>query len=228
MGVTISFVSQKGGVGKSTLARSLAVVAAQQSVDVLLADLDPQQQTSSDWRKLRLKNHIEPEVTVRGFRTADDALIAGDSAELLIIDGPARASAGTLEIAEQSDLVVQPSGVSIDDLKPAVLLFHDLVESGIPPERLVVALSRSGSESEEVAARRYLEKAGYHVLEGSIQEKPGYREALNRGEGLTESKHKALADRASLLIKELMQIVHSEIREREPVVAAKKKPVKVR
>ena len=227
MPVTIAFVSQKGGVGKSTLARSLAVVAAHEEVEVLLADLDPQQQTAVDWQRMRKHNGIHPDVTVRSYRSADAALIGGASADLLIIDGPARASEGTLEIAEQADLVVQPSGVSIDDLRPAVLLFHDLVENGVPSQRLAIVLCRTGSDSEEVAARRYLEKAGYYVFEGSIPEKPGYRESLNRGEGLTESKHKALAERAKLVIAELMQVVHAEV-QRRATAKGRKREAKVR
>jgi chromosome partitioning protein len=45
----IAFISQKGGVGKSTLARALAVEASKKTkprIDVLLADCDPQQATS--------------------------------------------------------------------------------------------------------------------------------------------------------------------------------------
>ena len=226
MAVIISFVSQKGGVGKSTLSRSVAVVAAKEGVDALLADLDPQQETAVDWQQRRVANRIEPNAQVRGFRSVDDALIAGEAFDLLIIDGPARASAGTLELAEQSDLVVQPSGVGLDDLKPAVLLFHDLVENGIPSERLVVALCRGGSDVEEEAARRYVGKAGYQVLPGSIQEKPGYREALNRGEGLTECKHKALAERASQVIAALLKLVREEIRKRERLAAKPKARVR--
>jgi chromosome partitioning protein len=42
----IAFISQKGGVGKSTLARALAVEATREGLKTLLADLDPGQQTS--------------------------------------------------------------------------------------------------------------------------------------------------------------------------------------
>src|SRR6266568_4114444 len=41
MPVVIAFVSQKGGVGKSTLARALAVAAARAGWIVKLVDLDP-------------------------------------------------------------------------------------------------------------------------------------------------------------------------------------------
>jgi chromosome partitioning protein len=40
MTTIIAFISQKGGVGKSTLARCLAVELTKQKKTVLLADLD--------------------------------------------------------------------------------------------------------------------------------------------------------------------------------------------
>ena len=51
----IAFISQKGGVGKSTLARAVAVETKKQKVKTLLADCDPQQKTSYEWAKLNKK-----------------------------------------------------------------------------------------------------------------------------------------------------------------------------
>jgi chromosome partitioning protein len=48
MSTIISFISQKGGVGKSSLARALAVLASNNNLKVLLADCDFQQTTSYD------------------------------------------------------------------------------------------------------------------------------------------------------------------------------------
>jgi chromosome partitioning protein len=42
----IAFISQKGGVGKSTLAQALASEAKNKKLKVLLADCDNQQNTS--------------------------------------------------------------------------------------------------------------------------------------------------------------------------------------
>jgi chromosome partitioning protein len=44
----IAFISQKGGVGKSTLAQALAVEAQKKKFRVLLADCDSQQTTSQE------------------------------------------------------------------------------------------------------------------------------------------------------------------------------------
>ena len=52
MPVIVSFVSQKGGVGKSSLTRALAVTLARGGMKVLVADLDPQQGTVIEWAKL--------------------------------------------------------------------------------------------------------------------------------------------------------------------------------
>jgi chromosome partitioning protein len=91
--------------------------------------------------------------------------------ELLIIDAPARAGRRTLDIAKTADLIVQPTSGSIDDLRPAILFFHDLVQADVPNERLVFALSRTLTAAEEDAARSYIAKAGYKVLAGAIPER---------------------------------------------------------
>src|SRR5436190_12892305 len=138
----VAFVSQKGGTGKSTLARALGAVVAGAGLKVKIADLDPQQQTVLQWEKLRNESQEEPSITVEGFDTAAEAIASAEDDELLIIDAPAHANRGTLEIAQAATLIVQPSSASIDDPRPAGLLFHELVEAGIPPERLLVAPCR--------------------------------------------------------------------------------------
>ena len=52
----ISFISQKGGVSRSTLARATAVEFARSGKKVHLADLDSQQQTSAKWSERRYRN----------------------------------------------------------------------------------------------------------------------------------------------------------------------------
>lgn len=210
MASVVAFVSQKGGVGKSTLARALAREAAAGGLRVKLADLDTQQGTSVDWHRMRLSAGIEPAVSVEAFATAAQALAVADAYDILIIDGPARTSQATLEIARAANLVVQPTGASLDDLRPAVREFHALAKAGLPADRLIFALNRIGTDAEEADARAYLQEAGYGVLAGCLVERPAYRQAQNSGHAVTETRYGALNARADALIQSLIDRVSTD------------------
>lgn len=204
MSTVVSFVSQKGGVGKSTLARALAREAAAGGLGVKIADLDHEQGTSTNWARRRMSAGLEPVVAVEPFRTAADAFKAAAHVDLMIVDGPARASAGTLEIAKGSALVVQPSSTSVDDLEPATIVFNSLVKAGIPRTKLALALVRVGTEAEEAFARTYMGEAGYEVLPGALLERPAYRQAQNEGQAVTEVRFKGLSERADALVQAII------------------------
>jgi chromosome partitioning protein len=207
MPTIIAFVSQKGGVGKSTLARALGREAVASGLITKIADLDTQQGTSVDWYRMRLDADIEPVVSVELFKTAQQALAVADHYDLLIIDGPARTSKATLEITKVANLVVQPTGASVDDLRPAVREFHGLIKAGIPRDRLIFALNHIGTEAEASEARAYLGEAGYTVLPGYLPERPGYRKAQNTGYAITETRFAGLNERADALVQSLIDRV---------------------
>lgn len=207
MSTVVAFVSQKGGVGKSTLARALAREAAAGGLRVKVADLDTQQGTSVDWQRIRLGAGIEPLISVESFGTAAQALSVAHLFDILIIDGPARTSQGTLEIAKAANLVIQPTGASLDDLRPAIREFHALAKAGLPKNKLTFALNRIGTDAEEAEARAYLEEAGYSVLTGCLVERPAYRQAQNSGHAVTETRYSALNARADALIQSLIDRV---------------------
>lgn len=207
MTTIIAFVSQKGGVGKSTLSRALAREAAHNGLKVKIADLDTQQGTSVDWHRTRLQAGIKPAVAAEAFATAAQALKIAEHYDLLIIDGPARTSSGTLDIAKVADLVVQPTGASRDDLLPAVREFHALVQAGIPKDKMVFALNHIGTPAEEAEARGYIAEAGYAALEGCLLERPAYRKAQNTGHAVTETSFRNLNSKADALIQALIDRV---------------------
>jgi chromosome partitioning protein len=207
MTVVIAFVSQKGGVGKSTLARALAREAATSRLKVKVADLDPDQATIVDWHKIRLQRGIEPSFSVELYRTVGQALASIDSFDLLVIDGPAKASGSTTEIAKRANLIVQPTGAARDDLNPAVRVFHGLVKLGVPQSRLIFALNHIGTESEAEAARAFVGEAGYTALPGYLPERPAYRLAQNEGYAVTETRFHGLKERADALIQALIDKV---------------------
>jgi chromosome partitioning protein len=203
----IAFISQKGGVGKSTLSQALAREAVVGGLKTKIADLDTQQGTTVDWHRDRLNAGIQPEIAVESFATAAQALKIAHQYDLLIIDGPARMSKGTLEIATVADLVVQPTGASRNDLRPAVREFHALAKAGIARDKLAFALSKIGTPTEESEARAYLSEAGYTVLDGYLPERPAYRKAQNAGRSITETSFRNLNSRADALIQALINRV---------------------
>jgi chromosome partitioning protein len=209
MAVVVGLVSQKGGVGKSTLARALGAVVAHAGLKVRVADLDPQQHTLVAWERLRGENRLAPLLDVRGCTTVAQALAGVAEDELLILDAPARLSRRTLDIAKAADLVVQPTSGSLDDLRPAILFFHELAEAGIARERLVLALSRTLSTAEADAARAYIAKSKYEVLAGAIPERAAFRDAQNRGQAVTETKGRGEDDPVQHLIQALFDKVHA-------------------
>jgi chromosome partitioning protein len=203
MTAVVAVVSQKGGVGKSTLVRALSQQAAKSSLSVKIADLDTQQGTASNWHRNRLNRGRSPVGSVEVFRTAKEAMTHADHYDLLILDGAPRASTATLEIAREADLVIQPTGASLDDLEPAILLFHELTKAGISKSGLAFALTRIGTETESKEAVDYIQEAGYSVLDGVVYEKPAYRQAQNDGLAITETRYKSLNARAEKLIESI-------------------------
>ena len=210
MPVVVAFISQKGGVGKSTLARALLAVAAH-GMKARLADLDPRQASVVAWERARQRNASLPPCEVVAYSTLEEALAASGDVDLLILDTPGGTSRTTAEIARHAHLVVQPTGASADDLQPTVLTFHELVQVGVPRERLVAAICRTLSAGEEAVVRAYVQDAGYEVLPGAISERIAYREAQNRGQAITETSVAALNKRADALIEALLNKVADEI-----------------
>jgi len=200
MAFIVAMVSQKGGVGKSTLARLLAREFAAQGWNVKIGDLDISQGTSFQWRTRRLQTKIEPDVPVEQFGSVDKALALADQYDMLILDGAPHSTSATRAIAQASHLTVIPTGLSLDDLPPAVVLAHDLVKQGVPHDKIVFALCRVGDSAVEIEeARAYLGEARYDILPGSLPEKTAYRRATDEGRALTETRYDSLNHRAEEL-----------------------------
>jgi chromosome partitioning protein len=215
MTIVVGMVSQKGGVGKSTLARLLSREYASGGWQVKIADMDVSQGTSVDWKKRREVNEILPEVAVEPFRTVTQALKIKDLYDLLIFDGPPHSMAGTIQISRSSDLTILPTGLSLDDLRPSILLAHELVDGGIDLNKIIFVLCRVGDRENEInEARKYIEQAGYFCSAGSLPEKTGYRRASDDGRALSEVIYPTLKERAEevaqSLIDRLSKLTSSE------------------
>lgn len=211
MTVLVGVISQKGGVGKSTIARLIAREYAAAGWDVKIADLDISQGTSTDWKQRREVNGMQPEIAVEPFRTVAQALKHGSVYDLMVMDGTPHSMQGTLEIARACDLLVLPTGLSLDDLKPSVLLAHELVSAKISVDKIVFALCRVGDRENEIEeARSYIRKAGYVTVAGSIPEKTAYRQASDNGRAVSEVTFPTLKQRAEQVAQGIIDLLSEQ------------------
>lgn len=189
----IGIVKQKGGVGGTTLARALAVTFTAAGWEVKLADLDTRQGTATAWQRRRLEAGHQPEVAVELFGSVAQAQKKATGADLVIYDTAPHASTASVDIARVSDLVVIPTGLSLDDLVPATQLANSLADQhSIDPARIVFALCRVGNSAlEQQEARDYLGQTRFATLAGSLPQRPAYSRAHDLGLAVTETKYAA-------------------------------------
>ena len=198
MAYIVGMVSQKGGVGKSTLARLMAREFTVGGLRTKIADLDTQQQTCTNWAGRRAENGISPEIQVQSFGSIKSALGEVPHFDALILDGKPNASEQTIDIAQAADLVVIPTGQTIDDLHPGVILAHTLCKKGLMRDRIAFAMFRTtGSRRENDAARGYLAEAGYFVFDREVPASTAYGMAADKGKAITETSFRTLNDRAA-------------------------------
>ena len=65
--VKIGVISQKGGVGKSTITRLLAREYSSNKWNVLIADMDISQATSTNWQRRRCELDVLPYISSQQF-----------------------------------------------------------------------------------------------------------------------------------------------------------------
>ena len=194
----IAFISQKGGVGKSTLSQALAVKAQKKKLSVLLADCDSQQETSAEWAKLNKK------IPCQIFNSVKEIWPLTKNYDLIIIDAPARTSQGTLEIAQKANLIIQPTGASRADLIPAIKEFNALKNAGISPKKLLFVPMRLSTETEAQIVQEYLKSTGFACSPFYLMEKASYKQVQNEGKTVNEVSYKGLIKQANKLIDSLL------------------------
>ena len=202
-----SFVGQKGGVGKSTLARVLAVKAAHEGRRVLLADFDLEQLSCIEWSATRLRNGIEPDIEARAFKSLKKLRKTVENFDLVVVDTRGLADELTTDVSQESDVVFLPTGTSIDDLRPTLALARRLAKSSKVGSKVVLVLSKVGrSERLLENARIVIDEAGFDVLSHVWPERDGFQADLDMGRAGSESHNPHLRETAQRIEAELFKL----------------------
>lgn len=186
----ISFLSQKGGVSKSTLARATSVAFESKGWNVHIADLDVLQQTTMHWSSRRDDAKHEPSISVSVEKKIESALKLETLYDLLVIDGRPSADKDTLILAKRSDLVVLATGSALDDLKPQLDLAVNFREEGV--KNILFIVSKSFNERDSLKAIKTINGWGFDVSDSIISYKAGYSGAQDNGLSIIETKFKTL------------------------------------
>lgn len=191
----IAFLGGKGGITKTALARATGTQALKRGFTVVGFDTDGEQASFIRWNQRR-KNRADKPATFPVVSCTVATTIekqANESAfDIGIIDGAAYASRFVVNIAQIVDLVVIPTRYSVDDLESAVRVHQQLVEAGIPAQRLALAFSGvAESVKEHAAAESTLEELGIYAIPGYIPQMTSYSTAQDDGLSLCEVPNQA-------------------------------------
>lgn len=133
---TVSIISQKGGVGKTTLATALAVAAEANGKNCAVFDLDPQA-SASFWHDTR-QAQTPAVAAVPASRLTHILKAALESGcELAIIDAPPFAKDIAFEAAHHADFILIPTRPAVLDIM-AMTKTLDLVKHYDKPAAVVL------------------------------------------------------------------------------------------
>jgi chromosome partitioning protein len=191
----ISFLNQKGGVGKTTLAVHLAMALALRGSRVLLVDADPQG-SALDWSASR---QAEPRFPVIGLPTKNlhrEVQAHIPNYDDIIIDGPPRVNELARAAMMAADVVlvpVQPSpydvwaAKEITDLLREAAVFKPNQKSAFVINRKIVntAIGRDVAQA--------LADYPYPVLTATISQRVAFAESAAQGSTVLELDPKGSA-----------------------------------
>ena len=144
---TVMIAKQKGGVGATTLAREIGVVAAGTGKRVVFVDLDPQGTLRSWWnrRTESLSGEPNPGLATPSPLHLPAALkqLAASGVDLCVVDTPPSVHPFLGSIMHHADLILLPTRPTTDDLD-ALQAVLDLVEDSGRPFAFVVTQAPPG------------------------------------------------------------------------------------
>ena len=178
----ITFVTQKGGSGKSTVCISLAIAAQQAGASVCILEMD-RQATVSDWAEHRQSE--TPEVAQIDSTQLDDIMqrLQGSAYDYVFIDTPGVDSPGTLSAIRAADLCIIPCRPTPADLrafKPTLAAIYRL------EKKFAFVLNQTPPRSYRVRdATDGLTVLGV-LPDVNIVMRNDHQDAIGMGQGVTE------------------------------------------
>jgi len=211
----IAVTNLKGGVGKSTISRNLAVYFNDKVDKVCIVDTDIEQRTTCDWLERRGEDaeHIPvfPMTTVDGL-SKDIKTHRSNGYDIIIIDGVPQLDQVAVKTMLLSDILVIRITPSIDDLKSfqRFLKVYDQAKNfkEIPAYLVLNKYSdRVGEDKEVKEALTMFEEFGIKKVETTIGDRVAHRRSSKFGLTAYEWEDKKAKAEIENLGQEIEQII---------------------
>jgi chromosome partitioning protein len=206
----ILFTWQKGGVGKSTLARSTAVALACAGRKVLLADFDDAQRTCLRGQAQRQARRLEPAIHVAKLAKEKKLNKVSPGYDDVVMDTRGQHDELSLDLARAADVIFLPCSFSLDDVSPTLKVVESLRSAGIPSSRVAVVFCRTGgSARQEQHARSILEMNEIAALDAVLPQKDGFVSLCATGRTGREAPNASLRSIAIAMDEAVLQFIES-------------------
>lgn len=211
----ITFVNQKGGVGKTTLSINVAARLAQQGAKVLLIDAD-KQGSASTWASLRDGAGFQV-VQLARENLARDAMRMAEDYDHTVIDGPPHAeeiARGCIIAADFVALPIEPSGLSTwaSDLTVRQVRAAQDIKGNLKCGFVVSRKIGNTVIGREI--RQMASNAGIPILGTEVEQRVPFAESMTMGQTIFEwAPRSPAADEISKLTEEILTSYEQDVHE---------------
>ncbi len=189
-----ALINQKGGAGKSTLARQLAVLAGEEDASILI-DRDPQETSTKWWQR---RQSLQPTPGRPDLLDLDGTDLTAAAAALrkraggaVFVDTRPAVAEPEAEAARVADLVIVPVRPSPDDLEAVGETLKILRRLD---RRAVVVVNAAKNEVRARDARAALSRYPVPVCPTHVADRAVYLDASLEGRGVGEMRGAAARD----------------------------------